>query len=85
MYDKVHDKISVVADFDGPKIHIQQFTWQDRIYKVEEVHLKVKATRGEEVVWLFSVSTINAAFKLRFDTGSLQWYLEEHTWDDTIT
>lgn len=83
MYDTIHEKISVVAEFTGAQITIKSFTWKEHLYDVLAVNLKVKANHGEEVVWLFSVSTATAAFKLRFDTGSLQWYLEELTWDET--
>ena len=47
------------------------------------MHLLMKAGKGRETVWLFSVSTEAAAFKLRFDSDSLEWFLEEMVWDES--
>ncbi|MCA9378799.1 hypothetical protein KC640_00060 [Candidatus Dojkabacteria bacterium] len=85
MYDSMHTKISVVADFPGGgKVEIKHFTWEGKKYEVEKTHLITKAHRGRETVWLFHISTQNAAFKLRLDTDSLIWYLEELTWDKEV-
>lgn len=82
MYDPLHTKISVIAEFPGNgKVIVKSFTWEGKKYEVEKVHLITKAHKGRETIWLFHVSTHNAAFKLRLDTDSLVWYLEELTWD----
>jgi hypothetical protein len=81
MYDSIHEKIQVTARFQpGKRPDIKSFTWKDKEHVVEQVTLVSKARKGREVVWLFNVATKTAAFKLRFDTDSLTWWLEQHTW-----
>jgi hypothetical protein len=81
-YDRVHEKIEVVADFKPGRVDIKSFTWKDKTYVVKEVNLTSKAYKGREIVWVFNVSTETAAFKLRFDTDLLTWFLEELTWEE---
>jgi hypothetical protein len=82
MYDRKHEHINVNASFAPFKITINSFEWRERFYNVKEMHLIMKAGKGRETVWIFSVSTDSAAFKLRFDSDSLEWFLEELVWDE---
>lgn len=82
MYDPIHDKIEVSASFKAGKIDVTSFTWHSKDYLVKDITLCVKARRGREVVWLLQVVTDTGAFKLRFDTDTLQWWLEEYTWEE---
>jgi hypothetical protein len=82
MYEAVHERINVTIKFlEGKRPHIVDFTWRDKLYHVEKVHMLAKARKGHTAVWLFNVSTTNAAFKLRFDADTLEWFLEEYTWE----
>ena len=83
MYDHIHERINVSAYFEPFKVTITSFEWRDRYYQVKELHLTMKAGHGRDTVWLFSVSTESAAFKLRFDSDSLEWFLEEMVWDES--
>lgn len=82
MYEPVHEKIQVIAEFSAGKGKVKSFTWRDKDYQVIEQTLEVKASHGRETVWIFYVVTESAAFKLRLDTDSLNWYLEEFTWQE---
>jgi hypothetical protein len=82
MYEHVHQQISVTASFlPGQRPVISQIEWQGKKYKIEATTLVTHARRGREAVWLFHVMTKTASFKLRLDTDSLTWWLEELTWD----
>lgn len=82
MYDPVHEKIAVDAKFQNGKVQITKFRWKDKDHFVTEVHLTLKARKGREAVWIFNVSTSTAAYKLRLDSDTLQWWIEEHTWEE---
>lgn len=82
MYDHVHEKITVVASFSPHKrIEINSFVWKEKQYQIKQVTLVTKARKGREVVWMYHVVTDNMAFKLRLDTDSMTWWLEEFTWE----
>lgn len=82
-YEDIHEPIAVVTDFGGnKKPKILSFTWQGREYKVKETNLVVRANKGREKVWMFHVSNERAAFKLRLDSDTLDWWLEEYTWEE---
>lgn len=82
-YTPVHEKISVEAKFSiGGKLEVTSFIWKDKEYTVSEVTFVSKAYRGRDTVWLVHVATHSAAFKLRFDTDTLNWWLEEFTWEE---
>ncbi len=82
MYEEVHEQISVAVCFKkGTKPKITSFVWRENRYDVEEVHLVSRARKGRECVWIFNVSTKSSAFKIRLDTDTLSWYLEELTWE----
>lgn len=83
MYDPVHEKIKVDAIFENGKVSVTRFKWKDKVYKVNEVTLITKAYRGRDTVWLVYVTTLTAAYKLRFDTDTLNWWMEELSWEET--
>jgi len=86
MYEEVHEQISVTASFPlKGKPAITSFIWRGKTYKILDVHLVSKARKGRECVWLFNVSTRSSAFKIRLDTDTLTWYLEELSWEEKET
>lgn len=83
MYDHIHEKIKVNAEFHpGKNPDIKSFIWHDKTHVIEKCTLVTKARHGRELVWLFHVVTATDAFKLRLDTEELNWWLEEHTWTE---
>ena len=51
--------------------------WKNRVYKIEKVGLHYVFREGRVLYHMFSVSTSTMAMKLRFDTETLIWRLEE--------
>ncbi len=83
-YDLIHEQVEVKAIFKPGKVDILSFTWKEKTYDVKEVTLTSKAYKGREIVWVFNIATETAAFKLRFDTDLLTWFLEELTWEEEV-
>lgn len=80
-YEHVHEPINIYFYTKNNKSYIRAFEWQNRIYKISRNNLITKALKGNKPVYLFSVSNDNGAYKLRFDTDSLAWWLEEIYWE----
>lgn len=81
MYEPIHEKIKVLVEFNNHRLKIINFEWQGREHVVEQINLVTKARKGRELVWVYYVSNEAAAYKLRYDTESITWWLEEITWD----
>lgn len=82
MYDKIHERITVKAIFEpGKRPRIKSFIWQGSEHIITRITLVNQARRGRELVWLFHVTTETMAFKLRLDTDSMSWWVEEKSWE----
>jgi hypothetical protein len=81
-YEQIGAEISVHAEFSNHKIRIVDFVWKQKTYKVDNINMIAKARRGRELVWVYYVSNIHGAYKLRFDTEAMQWWLDEVTWEE---
>lgn len=51
--------------------------WKNRIYKVEKVGLHYTFREGRVLYHIFSIITKTLFMKLRLDTETLKWRLEE--------
>jgi len=72
MTEAVDEKVSVGMS-DSPK----WVGWKNRIYKVDKIGLHYTFREGRVLFHIFSVSTKTLAMKLRLDTETLNWKLEE--------
>jgi len=68
----VNEKVNVGMS-DAPK----WVKWKNRIYKIDKIGLHYTFREGRVLYHIFSVSTKTLAMKLRFDTETLSWKLEE--------
>lgn len=82
MYDPIHEQISVKVEFNNHDLRIISFDWQGREHLVDKINLITKARKGRELVWVYYVSNSGGAYKLRYDTESVTWWLEEVTWEE---
>ncbi len=72
MAEAIDEKVTVgMSDF--PK----WVKWRARVHKIEKVGLHYTFREGRVLYHIFSVSTKTLAMKLRFDTETLGWRLEE--------
>jgi len=81
-YEKIHEPISTYVFTREGRTKVKAFEWKGRIYKVDQNNLTTKARKGTTPVYLFSVSNESGSYKLRFDTDTLNWWLEEILWED---
>lgn len=82
-YQKVHQRIEVSAIFKpGKKPQILSFLWDGRSYEIRQVNMINRLFKGENFVFIFSVSNSNGAYQLRFDTDNLNWWLEQIYWEE---
>lgn len=80
MNELINEKISVVTSYDREtgKTHPIRLKWQGRIYRIKHVGIHYPVRLGRKLVHYFAVVTEdNTSFKLKLDTESLQWILEE--------
>lgn len=77
VYQKINEKVDVLVDFAGHKIRPLVFKWGGRDYQVKNVNLVHMAREGREKIYYFSVSDEANYFKLKYNTESLEWLLEE--------
>jgi hypothetical protein len=80
MSEIINEKVSVVSVYDrnSGKVMPCKIKWQGRVYLVKKVGLHYPVREGRKLVHIFSVLTENnTSFKLRLDTETLHWILEE--------
>ena len=77
IYQKINERIDVLVDFAGTQIRPLVFKWGGRDYQVKKVNLVHMAREGRDKVYYFSVSDEANYFKLKYNTESLEWLLEE--------
>ncbi len=66
-----------MASFCGTKTVPHAIKWGRRRYNLDKVNLVHVAQEGRNKIFYFSVSDKLNFFKLRFDTGNLEWRLLE--------
>ncbi len=81
-YEPIHKPISVYIFSRRGRTKVKAFEWEGRIYKILANNLVTKARKGTVPVYLFAVSNENGAYRLRFDTDTLEWWLEEVLWEE---
>ena len=72
MTEVVNEKVKVGMS-DSPK----WVKWRNRVHKIEKVGLHYTFREGRVLYHIFSVATKTLCMKLRFDTETLNWKLEE--------
>lgn len=79
MLEVVNERVSVITVYDKDKAEVFPYfvKWKNRKYKITTLGYHHKAKDGRFVHHIFSVSTPTIAFKLRLDTETLIWFLEE--------
>lgn len=76
-YTQIKEPVNVLADFSHNQVKPLVFKWGNQDYQVEKINLVHMSHEGREKIYYFSVSDAANYFKLKFNTGSLEWNLEE--------
>jgi len=78
MYEKIGDKIKVLATFENGVITPEVFKWHNRDYRVKSVSLRYDEKQGASVNHFLAIETEDGGvFKLIFNDKSLVWTLDE--------
>ncbi len=79
MIEAINEKIAVITVYDPTKKGTMpwRLKWRGKVYHVLKLGYHHRVRQGRVLVHIFTVSTNTLSFKLRFDTESLLWTLEE--------
>ena len=79
MIAAIHEPISVVAIYDRVRNEVTpwRIKWQGRVYTISKIGFHHTIHEGRILQHIFSVTDGNTAFKLKHDTETLHWTLEE--------
>jgi len=84
MNETVNETVSVISVFNHLTNEVKpvKIQWRSRVYKVQKIGYHYKIHEGKTLYHVFTVVAETAAFKLKLDTDSLHWTLEEIYNDD---
>lgn len=79
MLEKINEPISVITLYErtGAIVQPAKIKWNGRIYRITKVGFHHKTKFGQTLQHIFSVTDGKMFFRLRLDTDSLHWFLEE--------
>lgn len=79
MIATINEPVSVVAIYDRIRNEVTpwRIKWQGRIYTISQIGFHHTVRVGQTLQHIFSVTDGNTAFRLKHDTDTLGWMLEE--------
>lgn len=79
MIQKISAPVSVQTVFDHRRrlVSPRQIYWDGRLFRIAQVGLHHTFREGRTLFHVFSVTAQGLSFRLRLDTESLFWTLEE--------
>ncbi len=79
MIQSIDAPISVTLQFDHRtrKVTPTNITWEGRQYPIIQIGLHHTYRQGRTLFHIFSVSTPTLFFRLRFNTDTLHWRVQE--------
>jgi len=75
MYENINEPIEAVISFKKNEVVPKFFSWRDKIYQVEKVHLVHTSQNGRQTLYHFSVTDKANYFQLTFNPFTLSWIL----------
>ncbi len=79
MSEIINEKVSVVSSYnrENGAVAPRKMRWQGRDYIIKQVSYHHKIREGRKLLHIFHGTDGISDFKLKLDTDSLQWTLEE--------
>jgi len=79
MQEIINEKVSVIMTYNQRNglVKPEKIKWQGRIHTIETIGYHHKFHEGKKLIHIFSVADRCLAFRLRFDSDTLHWTLEE--------
>lgn len=86
MQEQINEKVSIITKYDRTNGSIipLKMRWQGRDYTMKSVSYHHKMMEGKKLLHIFHVTDEVSDFRLRLDTDTLHWTLEE-VYDATST
>ncbi len=72
------ESVEIIASFSQGGVFPRVIKWGKRQYKILKVNLVHTIKEGAVRIYFFSVSDEANAWKLGFNTETLQWWVEDH-------
>lgn len=73
---EILEPINVWVFFKGNLIQPWCFFWKSRQIKVDKINLVHTSKEGSNVFYHFSISSGGNFYRLKFDSKTMQWFLE---------
>ncbi len=75
----INEKVSVITVYNEKNGSVipRKLQWNGRDYLIEKLGYHHKIREGKTLFHIFSVATNSIAFRLKLDTDTLHWMLEE--------
>ncbi len=79
MLEKIHEKIDVITIYKKYPARVipYKIRWNGRDHIITKIGYHHKIRKGHTFFHIFSVCSDTLAFRLRFDTETMYWTLEE--------
>lgn len=79
MNEKIFESVSVIASYNHEKNRFipYKMRWRMRDYFIKRLAYHHKVREGRTLFHVFHVTDGNLDFRIRFDSESLNWILEE--------
>jgi hypothetical protein len=79
MLEKINEKVDVITIYKrfGTIVSPYKIRWNGRDYRILKIGYHHKVRQGSSIHHIFSVSSESLAFRLRFDSETMYWTLEE--------
>lgn len=79
MQERINERVDVITVFqtDDGQTRPYRLRWRGRSYTLTQLGYHHTLREGRTLIHIFAVSTDTLSFKLRFNTDTLQWLLEE--------
>lgn len=75
MYENINEPIEAVISFKKNGVVPKFFSWRNKWYQVEKVHLVHTSQNGSQILYHFSVTDKANCFQLTFNPFTLSWIL----------
>jgi hypothetical protein len=76
-YEKIDERIEVLAVFKNGTIFPYIFSWKNDKRKIDKVNLSYQERDGAAINYFFAIESDGLVAKLKYNDKSLLWYLEE--------
>jgi len=77
MLEDINEQIDVLVAFTRKTVVPLSFTWGTKKFSIKKVNIKYSRRIGQTLHHIYAVSSINAYFKINFNTENNKWMLEE--------